>query len=94
MLIELRIRNFAVIDELSLELRSGLNVLSGETGGALMLHDARDLDLLGFGRAHPDEEALAHGRLAGPQLPCEDLVDDHVGQGVGLVGAPEGAPGE
>jgi DNA repair protein RecN (Recombination protein N) len=32
MLIELRIRDYAVIDELSLTLESGLNVLSGETG--------------------------------------------------------------
>jgi DNA repair protein RecN (Recombination protein N) len=32
MLIELRIRDYAVIDELSLSLESGLNVLSGETG--------------------------------------------------------------
>ena len=32
MLIELRVRDFAVIDDLSMELRSGLNVLSGETG--------------------------------------------------------------
>jgi DNA repair protein RecN (Recombination protein N) len=32
MLIELRIRDFAVLDDVSLELRPGLNVLSGETG--------------------------------------------------------------
>lgn len=32
MLIELRIRDYAVIDDLSLELKPGLNVLSGETG--------------------------------------------------------------
>lgn len=32
MLVELRIRNLAVIDDLSLTLGSGLNVLSGETG--------------------------------------------------------------
>jgi DNA repair protein RecN (Recombination protein N) len=32
MLIELRIRNFAVLDDATLELRPGLNVLSGETG--------------------------------------------------------------
>jgi DNA repair protein RecN (Recombination protein N) len=32
MLIELRIRDYAVIEELSLKLESGLNVLSGETG--------------------------------------------------------------
>ncbi len=32
MLIQLRIRDYAVIDELDLELKPGLNVLSGETG--------------------------------------------------------------
>ncbi|TFH55474.1 MAG: DNA repair protein RecN, partial [Gemmatimonadales bacterium] len=32
MLIELRVRDYAVIDDLSLELKPGLNVLSGETG--------------------------------------------------------------
>ena len=32
MLSELRIRNFALIDELSVRLRPGLNVLTGETG--------------------------------------------------------------
>ena len=32
MLIELRIRNFAVIEDLSLELGAGLNILTGETG--------------------------------------------------------------
>jgi len=32
MLRELRIKNFAVIDEAALELGAGLNVLTGETG--------------------------------------------------------------
>ena len=32
MLRELRIKNFAVIDEVALELGAGLNVLTGETG--------------------------------------------------------------
>jgi len=32
MLIELRVRDYAVIDDLSLDLKPGLNVLSGETG--------------------------------------------------------------
>ncbi|MFH1764551.1 MAG: DNA repair protein RecN, partial [Gemmatimonadota bacterium] len=32
MLIELRVRDYAVIDDLSLELKPGLNILSGETG--------------------------------------------------------------
>jgi len=32
MLRELRIKNFAVIDEVGLELKSGLNIITGETG--------------------------------------------------------------
>ena len=32
MLRELRIKNFAVIDEVVLELKPGLNILTGETG--------------------------------------------------------------
>lgn len=37
MLIELRVRDYAVIDDLSLELNAGLNVLSGETGAGKSL---------------------------------------------------------
>jgi DNA repair protein RecN (Recombination protein N) len=32
MLIELRIKNFAIIDELNLSFSKGFNILSGETG--------------------------------------------------------------
>jgi DNA repair protein RecN (Recombination protein N) len=47
MLVELRIRNFAVIESLDLELRGGLTVLSGETGaGKSIIVDALAL-LLG-----------------------------------------------
>lgn len=46
MLVELRIRNFAIIEELSLELSSGLNVISGETGsGKSLILDAFQLIL-------------------------------------------------
>ena len=37
MLIELRVRDYAVIDDLSLQLNAGLNVLSGETGAGKSL---------------------------------------------------------
>ncbi|MCB0067504.1 MAG: AAA family ATPase, partial [Caldilineaceae bacterium] len=47
MLIELRIRNFAIIDELSLAFGPGLNILTGETGaGKSIIIDAVGL-LLG-----------------------------------------------
>lgn len=66
MLASLRIRSFAIIDELELELRSGLNVLTGETGaGKSILVGA--LDLLLGGRAAADairqgsDEAVVEG---------------------------------
>ena len=53
MLAELRIRNFAVIEEAALEFAAGLNVLSGETGaGKTIVMTA--LGLLLGGRASPE----------------------------------------
>ncbi|MGH7778449.1 MAG: DNA repair protein RecN [Candidatus Binataceae bacterium] len=53
MLVELRIRNFAIIEEAELEFDAGLNVLSGETGaGKTIILTA--LGLLLGGRASPD----------------------------------------
>lgn len=53
MLLELRIRNFAIIEEAALEFGPGLNVLSGETGaGKTIILSA--LGLLLGGRASPD----------------------------------------
>jgi DNA repair protein RecN (Recombination protein N) len=53
MLTELRIRNFAVIEEAALEFAAGLNVLSGETGaGKTIVMTA--LGLLVGGRASPE----------------------------------------
>jgi len=41
MLLEIRVRNFAVIDAVTVSFQSGLNVLTGETGaGKSMLLDA------------------------------------------------------
>jgi DNA repair protein RecN (Recombination protein N) len=59
MLRELRIANFAVIEEVSLDLGRGLNVLTGETGaGKTMVMEA--LTLLCGGRAAAD--VIRHGR--------------------------------
>jgi DNA repair protein RecN (Recombination protein N) len=53
MLLELRIRNFAIIQEATLEFSPGLNILSGETGaGKTIILTA--LGLLLGGRASPD----------------------------------------
>ena len=52
MLEELRIKNFAIIDQLDLTFASGLNVITGETGaGKSIIIDAVEL-LLG-GKADP-----------------------------------------
>jgi DNA repair protein RecN (Recombination protein N) len=58
MLIQLQIRDFAIIDAVELELRTGLTVLTGETGaGKSILVDA--LQLLAGGRA--GAEVVRHG---------------------------------
>ncbi|MGH7905274.1 MAG: AAA family ATPase, partial [Candidatus Binataceae bacterium] len=66
MLVELRIRNFAVIREAALEFGPGFNVLSGETGaGKTIIMSA--LGLLLGARASPDmirsgaKEAVVEG---------------------------------
>lgn len=74
MLVQLRIRDFAIIDEMSMELGPGLNVLTGETGaGKSILVEAVHL-LLG-GRARADlvrsgaEEATVEALFEpGPRL--------------------------
>lgn len=58
MLRELRIKNFAVIDQLALDLSAGLNVLTGETGaGKTIILNA--LGLLSGGRVSSD--VIRHG---------------------------------
>src|SRR3989304_6155939 len=78
MLVELHIRNFAIIDEVALEFGPGLNVLSGETGaGKTIVINA--LGLLIGGRASPEmvrtdsKEALVEGlfELEGESLAPE-----------------------
>ena len=61
MLHELHIRNFAIIDDLTLKLGEGFVVLTGETGaGKSILIDAAEL-VLG-GRAELDGCARRRGR--------------------------------
>jgi DNA repair protein RecN (Recombination protein N) len=90
MLTELRIQNFAIIDQLELDLGSGLLVFTGETGaGKSIIMDAVDM-LLG-GRADATairadaDLAQVEGtfKLSGPEqeaaneiLKREDLLDD------------------
>ena len=53
MLVELKVRNFAIIDEIDVQFQEGFNVLSGETGSgkSLML---KSLALLMGGKSSPD----------------------------------------
>ena len=89
MLEELRVRNFAVIDQLELTFGAGLNVITGETGaGKSILIDAVEL-LLGA-RADPvyvragSERSIIEGVISldrrsragvGTVLEREDLLD-------------------
>ena len=55
MLQEIRITNFAIIENLAIEFHAGLNVLTGETGaGKSIIIDA--LNLILGGRADSDKE--------------------------------------
>ena len=86
MLRELRIANFAIIDELALEFAPGMNVLTGETGAGKTII-MRAIGLLCGGRAATDlirsdaEEAEIEGLfdLQDPQL-LQDYGLDSAGQ--------------
>ena len=74
MLRELRIKNFAVIDELALELGPGLNILTGETGaGKSILLDAFALALGGRG----DQTLVRQGLEQGQVTAVFDVARDH-----------------
>ena len=61
MLLELRVRDVGIIDEINWRLGTGLNVITGETGaGKSLVIDAVEA-LLG---AKPDEETVRHGAEA------------------------------
>ena len=81
MLTELRIRNVGVIDDVTLHLGPGLNVLTGETGaGKTMVVSA--LELLLGGRADADrvrsgaDVAVVEGSLRPPPLQARDWLDE------------------
>ncbi len=84
MLRELRIRNFAVVRELTLEFGPGLSVLTGETGaGKSILVEA--LDVLVGGRPSVDMiragegRALIEGRFELADLPAVRVACDEAG---------------
>jgi DNA repair protein RecN (Recombination protein N) len=72
MLRELRIRDFAIIDDLTLTFREGLNVITGETGAGKSII-LRALALLCGGRAAPDLI-----RSSAPEASIEGLFDSRL----------------
>src|SRR3990167_6780582 len=79
MLRELRIKNFAVIDEAALDFGAGLNVLTGETGaGKTIVLNA--LGLISGGRVsaeiirHGEEEASVEALFAELPEPLRDKL--------------------
>jgi DNA repair protein RecN (Recombination protein N) len=84
MLTELRIRNFAVIDEIHVELGPGLNVLSGETGAgksiivgalSLLLGERAATDTIRAG----EERAVVEGVFETPDDPDFRALCDEAG---------------
>ena len=88
MLRRLQIRDFAIIDELQLELASGFTVLSGETGAGksilidalgLLLGDRADTAMVRAGaeRAEIEAEVDLQGLPGVQQWLSENGLDDH-----------------
>jgi len=82
MLTELNIRNFAIIDELTVAFDGGLNILSGETGAgksiiigavALLLGERASADLI---RSHQDEAVVEALFAIGDQDSLQALVGE------------------
>lgn len=62
MITQFTIQNFGLIDKLSLELRNGLNILTGETGAGKSIL----IDALRYGLG----ERLDSAQIRNPELPC------------------------
>lgn len=83
MLVALHIRNFILIEELSIEVGEGLTALTGETGaGKSILLDALGLALggrvdRGFVRAGAEEGAVAASFAPGADHPVWRLIDEN-----------------
>src|SRR5580693_4760802 len=84
MLVELRVKDLGVIDEVTLDLSAGMTALTGETGaGKTLVVEA--LELLVGGRADPllvragAPEALVEGRFSNGEVDvhAEGELDDH-----------------
>ncbi|MDN6161365.1 MAG: AAA family ATPase, partial [Atopostipes sp.] len=72
MLVELHIHNFAIIEEISLDFKKGMTVLTGETGaGKSIIIDALGLLAGGRGSAdfvrHASKKCTLEGHFTTPQ---------------------------
>jgi DNA repair protein RecN (Recombination protein N) len=85
MLVELRIRNLAVIEDLEVAFEPGFNVITGETGAGktilmralgLLLGDRGGADLIRDGAREAEIEALFAGPAVAAALADEDVADD------------------
>src|SRR4029453_13280134 len=92
MLTHLRITNFALLDDLELDLGAGFNVLTGETGaGKSLLVEA--VALLRGGRASPEGGgAGAGGRRGGGGSPAGGVRRGGGGARVGRLFEPPHGP--
>src|SRR5579871_6039153 len=94
MLTHLRIGDFAILDDVALELSAGFNVLTGETGaGKSLLVDA--VALLRGGRASAEvvragaEEARVEAVFEPPHGPAADALKERLAR-AGIDPADEG----
>src|SRR5437868_8884248 len=94
MLTHLRINNFALLDDVEIELGPGFNVLTGETGaGKSLLVEA--VSLLRGGRASADvvragaEEARVEAVFEPPHGPAADALKERLDR-AGITPADEG----
>ena len=94
MLIELRVRDFAVIDDLRLEFGPGLTVLTGETGAgkslvvdalALLLGERASADVVRAGAERARVEAVFDARAQEPVLARLDAAGVEVEDGLVLL---------
>jgi DNA repair protein RecN (Recombination protein N) len=94
MLRHLRVTNFAILSDVSLELGDGLTVLTGETGaGKSLIVDA--VNLLRGGRASADiPRAGADEAVVEALFEVPDDLADHVSGLLADAGLPAGEPGE
>ena len=80
MLVELRLENYAVIDNVAVEFAAGLNLLTGETGaGKSILIDALAL-LLGDKASSDAIRAGADRAVVAAVFECEGVAEDALGK--------------